>query len=221
MKNILSGIVIIAFIALAFFIGKGCSTDDITQSAINELKAQIPPLLVQVDKLKKDKVILVEIIDSLKKIPAQIDTRIVYLQSGVDSAIAKDSLNAITEYRKGLNLLEIRTESTPALTLREIGIGAYTFRETYGMRLKIPVLNETIDTLSSLVMNLEKTVVLKDRYIVINHAIMAAQDLLIKELDGFWVNRFIFYIGVGANYDGKTLAPGLQMGVGIRIIGND
>ena len=34
---------------------------------------------------------------------------------------------------------------------------------------------------------------------------------------GFWYKRFIPYLGVGINYNGKTADVGIQMGIGIRI----
>ena len=187
MKNIITFLIAIAILVVVFFIGKGCSTDDITQSAINELKAQIPPLLVQVDKLEKDKIVLAEIIDSLKKLPPQIDTKIVYLQAGVDSAIASDSLNAIVEYRKGLELLEIRTETTPKLTLREVGWGGLLFRELWGMRLKIPNLNETILIQGQLIAKQDTIISIKDDIIGFNSLTIASLELLVKEVEPSWL----------------------------------
>ena len=220
MKNPITFIVIGAFIIGAFLIGKSCN-DDIAQTAINELKAKIPPLEAQVKELEKEKITLADVIDSLKSIPPKIDERIVYLQAEVDSSIAEDSLNAFAEYKKGLTLLDIRPDATPILTIREIGHGALIFRETYGMRLKIPVLQETIDSLDSFANNLSKTIDLKDNIIGINNLTIEAQDLMIKKLDGFWKNRIVLYVGAGGSYDGITIKPALHLGMGIRIWGND
>jgi hypothetical protein len=46
---------------------------------------------------------------------------------------------------------------------------------------------------------------------IITNTIIQTEDV------GFWYKRFIAYMGAGINYDGKTVAPGLQIGFGIRI----
>ena len=35
--------------------------------------------------------------------------------------------------------------------------------------------------------------------------------------DSFWKNRFVFYAGLGINYNDNVLTPGIQLGFGIRI----
>ena len=221
MKNIIAVAVILGAIALAFFLGRGCSTDDITDTVIKELKARVVVEKAKAQKLNKDIFFLVQKIDSLMELPPEIEKQIVYLQAEVDSSIAQDSLNAIPEYRKGLNLLDIRTESVTSLTLREIGSGARVFRETYGLRLKTNSYLNIIDSQDALIGKQENLLEIKDNVLMLDSLTIEAQDLLIKEKSSFWRNRFIFYIGGGAGYDGTTLRPELQMGIGIRIVGND
>jgi hypothetical protein len=112
MKNILIVLMGITILVIVFFIGKGCSTDDITQTVVDELKEQTEIEKVKVRLLERDKAVLFAVVDSLRNIPPEIDKQIIYLQAEVDSSIAQDSLNAISEYRAGLRLLTIRTETT-------------------------------------------------------------------------------------------------------------
>jgi len=51
----------------------------------------------------------------------------------------------------------------------------------------------------------------KVREKIITNTVIQTEDV------GFFYKRFIAYLGVGINYDGKLIAPGLQIGVGIRI----
>jgi hypothetical protein len=91
------------------------------------------------------------------------------------------------------------------------------------MQLKIPVLYETIDTLHSLVGKLENIVDGKDNIIYLDSLTIEAQDLLIKQLDNFWKNRFVWSIGVSYIYvpaTGKTHL-GFGTNVGVRLWGNE
>jgi len=222
MKKFIIGLLyFIALLVIAFLLFKDCNDPQVTSAEIDKLKAENKEYVIEGKRHVDEIIRLQSIIDSLEAIPPEIEKEIVYLQAGVDSSIAKDSSNAIAEYRKGLNLLEIRTESTPTLTLREIGIGALTFRETYGFRLKIPVLQETIFELKNLDTSNTKLLQIKDNIIRVDSLLAAGQDLIIDELDSFWRNRFIFYIGIGGNWNGLELAPGIQAGFGIRIWGNE
>ena len=215
MKNIIAVAVILGAIALAFFLGRGCSTDDITDTVIKELKARVVVEKAKAQSLNRDIFFLVQKIDSLMELPPEIEKQIVYLQAEVDSAIAQDSLNAIPEYRKGLNLLDIRTESTPKLTLYEIGSGARVFRETYGLRLKVNSYLNIIDSQDALIGKQENLLEIKDNVLMLDSLTIEAQDLLIHQLDGFFVKRFGLYGGVGMSYDGYKFAPSIQLGVGI------
>ena len=124
--------------------------------------------------------------DSLKAIPPQIDKQIIYLQAEVDSSIAEDSLNAISEYRAGLNLLDIRTESTPELTLRELGIGAHVFRETYGLHLKIPYLYEVISGQDSLIGKQVMLIEIKDNVAILDSLTIHGLEQTIKDVKPRW-----------------------------------
>lgn len=43
------------------------------------------------------------------------------------------------------------------------------------------------------------------------------KTIIQTEEPGFWSHRFIPYLGVGINYNGKTADVGLQLGFGVRI----
>jgi len=213
MKDILMTIGVIALIILAFFIGKKCS-DTTAKTTVDKWKAKVTVEEAKIKRYQKDVAILFSVIDSLESI--ELDERIVYLQ--VDSAIAADSTNAIREYRKGLQVLCYIPDETPTLTLREVGLGALNFQSLIGLKLALPVLYDKIHIRDTLISKQSTMLEIKDNIISLDSLTI---DLLIKDKDSFWRNRFIFYIGVGANWNGTALAPGIQAGVGIRIVGND
>jgi len=221
MKDILMATGVIALVISAFFLGKSCSVESVSEGYVDSLKATIVVEKAKAKELKKDIFILFEVIDSLRSIPPEIEKEIIYLQAQVDSSIAQDSSNAVVEYRKGLSLLSIRTESSLTLSLREIGLGGLVFRETYGLRLNVVNLNETIYQQDNLIEKQDSLIGLQTNIISLDSLAIEKQDFRIKELDSFWKNRFIFYIGLGAGYDTKTIRPAIQLGVGIRIAGND
>jgi len=223
MKKFIIGLLyFIALLVIAFLLFKDCNDPQVTSAEIDKLKAENKEYVIEGKRHVDEIIRLQSIIDSLEAIPPEIEKEIVYLQAGVDSSISKDSSNATAEYRKGLRLLSVRTESTPTLTLREIGIGALTFRETYGLRLKIPVLQETIFELKNLDASNTKLLAIKDNIIRVDSLLAAGQDLIIDELDSFWRNRFVWTVGIYYIYVPATMKTGLGIGtgVGIRLWGN-
>ena len=220
-------IVIIIFLIIifsgvaGFFIAKQFQPEPDNNTIIAQHKAEKREYVENAQRMSLEILRLEDKIDSLEMIPREIEKQIVYLQAGVDSVIASDSSKVVSEYRKGLVLLQIRPDVSLDLSTREKGLGALIFRETYGLRLKVINLNETNAELHNLAQKQERLLEIKDNIIEIDSLIFEAQELLIDELDSFWRNRFIIYMGGGAGYDGTTLRPELQMGIGIRIVGND
>ncbi len=217
----------IIIIILALFSGWMISDmfrDDssISQAERDQLKRQKENYIRGAQKLNLERFYLYQKLDSLENIPREIEKQVIYLQAGVDSIIAKDSLNSIREYRSGLKLLGIRPESTPTPTLREIGLGAHIFRETWGFRLNVPVLKETIFELKNLDIKNNEIIATKDSVISTDNQIIEAQDLRIDELDSFWRNRFVWTIGVYYIYVPTTQETrlGFGTGIGIRLWGN-
>jgi len=149
-------------------------------------------------------------IDSLKALRPIIITKYRTTKEQISETILKDSANSIPEYRKGLNSLGTIPDDTPNLTFREIGFGALYFN---GLLEKI----EQLD-LSEKISD-RRELMVKQWALKYESALGEIELLKMKECEppSFWYKRFIAYLGVGINYDGKLIAPGLQLGFGIRI----
>ncbi len=160
-------------------------------------------------------------IDSLLAIPPTILTQVIYKQAEIDSALAKDSSNATQEYRKGLLKLQIRTDGTKFLSLREIGYGGLLFAELHGMRLAVPILNGTIIKQDRLIDRQGKLIKIKGNQIKIDSLFIAAQEILLQEKDSFFRHRFGIYLGLGTNYNGSEFTAGIQLGIGVLLWRND
>ena len=133
-----------------------------------------------------------DVIDSLEIFTERIDTQIVDLQAGVDSSIAKDSSNAIKEYRAGLTLLDINPELTPILSLREIGHGALIFRETYGLRLKVNSCLNMISEQDNLIGKQDKLINTKDNIAVLDSLTIYGLEQTIKDVKPRWYQQPMF-----------------------------
>ena len=149
-------------------------------------------------------------IDSLKALRPIIITKYRTTKEQINETILKDSANSIPEYRKGLNSLGTIPDDTPNLTFREIGFGAVHFNQ---LSASIEQL-ELAEKISN-----RQDIMLKQWALKYGSALSEVELLKMKECEApsFWYKRFIAYLGVGINYDGKLIAPGLQLGVGIRI----
>ncbi len=195
----------------------------VKQAEIDKLKEQKEDYIKEAQEFNLERFYLVQTIDSLMQIPPEIEKQVIYLQEGVDSIIAKDSLNSIKEYRSGLKLLDIRPEIAPTLTLREIGLGALTFRETYGLRLKVTSLHDIIGTQDDLIGKQEGLIEINDNIISTDSLIIEAQDLRIDDLGSWWRNRVVWTIGVYYIYVPTTQETrlGFGTGIGIKLWGNE
>ena len=187
-------------------------------SAINALKNQNKTLAIE-KVIQKEKIVaLEERIDSLENVPEQIEKEIIYLTAKVDSVIADDSSKVVSEYRKGLALLQIRPDISLDLSTREKGLGALIFRETYGFRLKTPVLEEANLELHKSIGQHKRVIAIGDSIQTVDSLTIAGFDLIIKELDNWWRHRFSISLGVGIswipNY-GFQPSVGIQAGVNL------
>ncbi len=144
----------------------------VAQAEIDRLKEYKKAYILEAQKLNLERFYLYQKLDSLENIPREIEKQVIYLQAGVDSIIAKDSLNSIKEDRSGLKLLDIRPESTPRLTLREVAHGSLIFRETYGLRLRIIASNEIISNQDILIGKQENLIDIKNNVIKTDSSII-------------------------------------------------
>lgn len=138
----------------------------------------------------------------------------------IDSSIAKDSANAIGEYRKSLKLFEIITDNAVLLTFREIGLGSKIITEAHGMRLQISNYEAALK---------------KEREISNNYMLKGeAYRNIISEISGraeyyqakygqtqsFWYDRFVVAAGPGIGYTGNEFVPTIGITVGVKIWGS-
>lgn len=144
----------------------------------------------------------------------------------IDSLIAKDSTNAIEQYRLALQNLGVIPDMSERLTLREIGYGAKFISEIPSINLQLSILemtNKNYERLDSIriatIAEYEKQEIKYDRLIRNGTHQTEVYRQAYENATRFWANRIIVYLGVGANYN-ETIKPGLQLGVGIKIWGN-
>ena len=119
MKIIKGIIIFILGAVIIIFLLKMCEEEidmpDNTREA--ELSSKIGQLEIKITELEAEN-------DSLKKIPPKIDRQIVYRDAQIDSNIAKDSANALVEFRKALQDNDIIPDSKETATNRELGWSA-------------------------------------------------------------------------------------------------
>lgn len=160
MKNIITSLISVAILlVIGFFIGKSCSKEEVTidHARENELLGKIKDLATVNKSLTVQR-------DSLLRIPQKIKTQIVYREAQIDSAIAKDSTNALVQYRQALTENGWTAGGTTSLTYREIGIGAKLMAKVPKLELQIKGCDE---------------IILKDNEIIsnLNFQIKANEDL--------------------------------------------
>lgn len=205
---IIALIIIIAVILYDYFTKPIVMPPDETK--IKQLEKQIEDKTKEIVSLKAER-------DSLLKANSQIDTQIIYITTGIDSSIAKDSTNAIPEYRQAITLFNWLPDASSLLTFREIGIGAKIITEASGMKLKIKNYE------SALLKEQEINIKYEDQLSYCNE-ISKLKDTTIDfwkeeyaKTQSFWYERFIIYTGLGINYNGTNVVTGIQAGIGIKI----
>ena len=96
------------------------------------------------DSLVSQIVILQREKDSLLTIPPEIDRQIVYRDREIDSNIAKDSSNALVEFRKSLQDNDIIPDGTETPTNRELGWSAKIMSAKPLLELKVKTYEEIL-----------------------------------------------------------------------------
>lgn len=181
--------------------------------------------------LKNQELNLIQKNDSLLSILGQVNNKISKLtddisqkENQINQLLAGDSSKALQLNREALREAGVQISTAPYLTNFEMGWNAKFINELSGMRLKVFQLEDY--KLTS-----EYLLALKDKIIFNKSFQLAASDSLaglwksqtdfyknqFDETQSFFYDRFVIYAGVGVNYSDK-LIPGLQLGIGIKII---
>lgn len=158
--------------------------------------------------------------DQLLESNQSIDTITIRETAKIDSAIAKDSANAISEFRKSLLLFEHIPNDAEMLTFREIGLGSKIITEAYGMKLRINNYEAALE---------------KEKQISESYQLQGeAYRNIIAEMSGraeyyqvkygqtqkFWYDRFVVAVGPGIGYTGNEFVPTIGITVGVKIWGS-
>lgn len=238
MKNWITGIVVVIFLLavgclIGYLLTKGSAILPPTDNAelIRQLEDNIAASVAREDSLALQDSLKGLKIDSLKTVIASIIKKYEIKRREIDLEIAKDSLNAVKVYR--FQLLELgempwSLSDGASLSLWEIGTGAKYLSGIPGMQL-------TINKYQENELNYVERLKIKDQRLSEKDFQLAGKDDLIKmhkaneeyykkqfdNTEKFFYHRFGFYVGVGGNYDGKTISPGIQLGVGIFIWRNE
>ena len=138
MKNFI--LYLIIFLLAALLIFKFCSKAKETEpnnAREIELSSKIEQLVDEI-QLRDFK------IKELQKRKDKVKTQIVYREREIDEAIAKDSTNALVQYRQALTENGWTADGTESLTFREIGIGAKGLSRLPKMQLQINIQDSII-----------------------------------------------------------------------------
>lgn len=189
------------------FVGWSLKPDKDIKSIIDEYQNRIAFLKDSLDNVISEQL---KEIDSLKSLEPKIVYKYKVKEASIDSSIAADSTQSITEYRSGLASLGTKPDDTKQLTYREIGFGAKYFNQLKGS-IDLMLVKDLVNQKQSLINKQLQSKV---------DILMDENELLkLKECDppGFFYKRFIPYLGIGLSYNGKTVEPALQLGFGVRI----
>ena len=221
-------LVILGFMVAIFFWGRstvskvpaGIDNSQEIEKANNEVKLaqkKIDSLAVE-DSLKGIKII------ALNKQKEALTAQMEQETARIDSSIAKDSANAIPEYRKQLEMLSIAPSKAPQLTLKEISYGALFMGELRGLRLKIGIYEGEETEYAGRIADLQSIVkTYKDKYssqqILTYYANQSAKFYQDKyeSTTSFWYNRFNVSLSVGGFWTGTNFYPGIGITTGISI----
>ena len=165
----------------------------------------------KIEQLVSQNVILQRERDSLLTIPPKIDRQIVYRDREIDSNIAKDSSNALVEFRKSLQDNDIIPDGTETPTYRELGWSAKIMSAKPKLELKVKTYEE---------------IVFKDDIIIsdLKYQINGWEELnemqkestkyykALYEDEASWLNSNYLWLGIGAVGAGLAvfLAGGLK-----------
>jgi len=174
-----------------------------------------------VDSLTSHIAIIEKERDSLLTIPPLIDRQIVYRDAQIDSSIAKDSANALVEFRKSLQDNDIIPDGTDSATNRELGWSAKIMSAKPKLELKVTAYEETVFKDEIIISDLKYQIDGYKQLRRMDKLTIEYKDKQLKVKDSFWYDRFVIVGGVGGGYTGTSLQPILGVMVGIKIWGNE
>lgn len=192
MKPFITALIAIGIIAtIFFFIGKGCSKSQgiLDNSRELELLGEIKSLRYQNATLNAER-------DSLLKIPQKIKTQIVYKEAQIDSAIAKDSTNALVQYRQALTENNYLPDGTNNLTFREIGIGSKLISKVPKLELQIKGYDEIILKDNEIISNLNFQIEANEDLREIQRLAIINCENKLDKANSFWNSKELWF-GLG------------------------
>lgn len=155
---------------------------------------------------------------------ADLKNQVVESTKKIDSILINDSTKAIKLNRDELDSLGILTDETPNLTNREMGWNAKFLSQFRGLKLQIGTYEDQLTDFRELLSIKDQINNEKDFQLIISDSLITSQkkqtDFFEKKFlksESFWNDRFIVYGGVGVNYSGTNINPGVQLGIGVRI----
>lgn len=193
MSNFIKALIAVGILlVIGFFIGKSCSKEEVTidHARENELLGKIKDLATVNKSLTVQR-------DSLLKIPAKIKTQIVYREREIDEAIAKDSANALVQYRQSLQENNYLPDGTEALTYREIGIGSKLMAKVPKLELQIKGYDEIILKDNEIISNLNFQIDANEDLREMQRLAIINCENKLDKANSFWRSP-PFLIGVGA-----------------------
>jgi len=163
------------------------------------------------DSLVSQIVILQREKDSLLTIPPEIDRQIVYRDREIDESIAKDSANALVEFRKSLQDNDIIPDGTETPTYRELGWSAKIMSAKPLLELKVKTYEEILFKDDIIISDLKYQI---GGYQELNE-MQKESTKYYKQLyedESAWYNSNYIWLGLGAVGAGLAvfLAGGLQ-----------
>lgn len=192
MKPFITALIAIGIIAtIFFFIGKGCSKSQgiLDNSRELELLGEIKSLRYQNATLNAER-------DSLLKIPQKIKTQIVYKEAQIDSAIAKDSTNALVQYRQALTENNYLPDGTNNLTFREIGIGSKLISKVPKLELQIKGYDEIILKDNEIISNLNFQIGANEDLREMQRLAILNCEKQLEDKNSFWESKELWF-GLG------------------------
>ena len=204
-------------LAVMFVISQSCSKESDLESTINNLKESLKQEQEFRDSVDAVIDALNDAVSELANKRDSIKTQILYRDREIDENIAKDSSNALVQYRQSLTENGWLPDESTQLTFREIGIGSKLMAKVPRLELELNLCDEQLETKDKIIAD---HLFIKKSYqesLDLQKLSIQAYKQELEEKNSFWYGRFVIYAGIGANYNGTTLAPGLQLGIGFKI----
>jgi hypothetical protein len=192
MKQFILGFLTVIILAVAlFFLIRGCEDDPTPPDNSREAE------LLQTIQQKDDHIAeLSKKVDSLQALKSQVVTSIIYRDREIDENIAKDSSNAIVEYRRSLQDNQELPDGTEGLTYREIGIGSKLMAKVPKMQLQINICEEQLFIKESIIADKDFIINSKDDLIELKDKnIEYYKDLY--EDESAWYNENWIWLTLG------------------------